>query len=206
MQKAVWYDCARNNYVVRTHSIEAAMQSVALLRQRQLEYNGGKKKGLAEKCSAITSVRDPRSWLPSLYFEKHKQQLCQGDLSVDRTVADFKAWCTTSGRLSKGYILPHVLQMFGADDVSTVLSKVTKSGGAITFGADSLNPPGGSKKDPSPLAGCHLLFLRTEMGEDWASMLEDAIPGVHYKRTAATTSHCPGASAHCKWFNGNRLQ
>jgi hypothetical protein len=83
----------------------------------------------------ITSIRDPRTWLPSLFFEKNKKRYCDGGVGVEQAVGEFSAFIgrgepssKTAGRLHKGFIAPRVLEHFGVANVTQALEAVTANG------------------------------------------------------------------------------
>ena len=42
------------------------------------------------RCVVLSSFRNPSSWLKSLYFEAHKEELCDGGKAVPTVLVDFE--------------------------------------------------------------------------------------------------------------------
>ena len=151
VSRALWFDCAKESTVVQTHNLEAALRSVALLRKRtpntfyKAKEGGSSGNSASEsgRCVVFTSVRDPRTWLPSLYFEKNKARLCEGDVSVDSALEGYKKWlgmglnaaerAKSLGRLSNSFVGHSVLSFWGEENMTHALEEVTAMGGAMSF-------------------------------------------------------------------------
>jgi len=78
--------CARNNVVLRTHHLESAASFLRFLQTTSPRSEA--------KCLVVTGVRDPRTWLPSLYFENNKARLCRlaESPSKEAVVSEYRKW------------------------------------------------------------------------------------------------------------------
>mmetsp|Transcript_1469 Transcript_1469/g.2326 ORF Transcript_1469/g.2326 Transcript_1469/m.2326 type:complete len:323 (+) Transcript_1469:182-1150(+) len=170
-------NCPAHNHAFRTHRLK---EGGIMLRHFVQKYPH-------EKCMVVTAIRNPQTWLPSLFMEKHKKTLCEG--STIRSAADFvmryRRWFLKNKkeiRKIASSVVPHLLKEFGGKSLTHQMTKMNENGGYVLMH---------NKSKRSKFRGCDLLFLRMEDQDNWSNVLPSVIPGTTYSRSQSRADLCP---------------
>eukprot|EP00521_Asterionellopsis_glacialis_P006543 CAMPEP_0195281676 /NCGR_PEP_ID=MMETSP0707-20130614/887_1 /TAXON_ID=33640 /ORGANISM="Asterionellopsis glacialis, Strain CCMP134" /LENGTH=357 /DNA_ID=CAMNT_0040340583 /DNA_START=81 /DNA_END=1154 /DNA_ORIENTATION=- len=193
-------DC-EDGHVIRTHDVINGMQLLGDIRKsfKQQKQQKGHE-GDQQQCLIITAVRDPQTWLPSLFLESNRNELCDRneDKSASRqqhlskkVMRMYKHWMNTNMyRVRWGLkdVRPQLLEEFGTN-LRTEMGNIERNGGYSLIP----HPSASSLYDgDNVLNGCELLFLRMEDHEKWPSILSSVLPGgFTYDKPSGRVDLCP---------------
>mmetsp|Transcript_5933 Transcript_5933/g.9151 ORF Transcript_5933/g.9151 Transcript_5933/m.9151 type:complete len:590 (-) Transcript_5933:116-1885(-) len=177
-------NCENRNHVVRTHDLQEGTQILKGLRE---EYASGQ----PQRCVIVTAIRDPRTWIPSLFMQTPQgQAFCDADVTRSQYLQAYHDWLMVNGgriQSAVANVRPKLLAEFGAESLASEMSRVDQNGGYSI-----LNQP-----DPQGVyADCQLLFLQMERSENWATIMAEVMPGVEYKKNKSRTESCPKIADH----------
>lgn len=134
-----------DSFVYRSHEVESTVQYFEARPQLKLGKSG--------RCVVVSAFRNPSSWLKSVFFEEHKEALCNGVDSVSQVLEDFEDWIVN--RLDpSAFKADGVAALFGFNDFSVVTKMTAHAGGFFRLPANSFSL--------GPFAPCDLIFLQTE--------------------------------------------
>jgi len=166
--------------VFRTHSADAHL--VKRVVDEKMEAEGTK----PEKCLAVTAVRDPLLSIPSLFFEKHREQYCDGSQDKEEILRTYDQFLLHNRGAKQVETTVAMLRAFGVEDILGAMEKLTEKGYAF------FDEP---EKD-GPWAGCELLFLQIDYEESNDNInngLDHAVEGVKMRPLRSREALCPKA-------------
>jgi len=176
--------CENGKDVLRTHHPGYGSEALAAIRPCYQERN---------KCVVVTSIRNPRSWLPAMFMHSPSggQKLCNADVSQEYFFEKYREWIMFEAEHIRETIVqvrPTLLEHFGSAGLTDEFKKMDTSGGYSLL------------NNPDPLGSfnnCELLFLRMEDAVHWPAIVEKVVPGVKYDRVKSRTEEkCLAVSTH----------
>jgi len=193
-------DC-QDGHVIRTHNVVNGMQLLNDIRKsfKQQKQQKGHEDD-QQQCLIITAVRDPQTWLPSLFLESNKVELCglnEGESTSrqkrlsKKVLRMYKHWMNTDMhrvRWGLNYVRPQLLEEFGTN-LRTEMENIERNGGYSLIQHPSSSP---LYDRDNVLNGCELLFLRMEDHDKWPSILSSLLPGgFTYDKPLGRVDLCP---------------
>mmetsp|Transcript_11377 Transcript_11377/g.17609 ORF Transcript_11377/g.17609 Transcript_11377/m.17609 type:complete len:310 (+) Transcript_11377:124-1053(+) len=178
------HSCENGKDVLRTDHPGHGSEALATIRPCLQERN---------KCIVVTSIRNPRTWLPAMFMNSPSggRKLCHADVSQEYFFEKYREWIMTEIEDIREKIMqvrPTLLEHFGSSGLTDEFKKMDTSGGYSLL------------NNPDPLGSfnnCELLFLRMEDAARWPEIVEKVVPGVRYKRLDSKSEvNCPEVSAH----------
>mmetsp|Transcript_27241 Transcript_27241/g.38312 ORF Transcript_27241/g.38312 Transcript_27241/m.38312 type:complete len:322 (+) Transcript_27241:192-1157(+) len=187
-------NCPMQNHVLRTHDWIAGGKMLRNFVSRHEQ----------EKCMVVTAIRDPQTWLASLFFERKKGELCDG--AKISSAADFvlmyRRWLLQTRqeiRTLASFVIPHLLKEFGAKSLTEEFMKMNANGGY------SLLHHPKRKSLLSNYHDCDLLFLRMEDNDNWENIVPSIIPGTSYSRGESRADLCPNVAEYYQAIKNLKL-
>jgi hypothetical protein len=74
--------CTHNMEVIQTHYADSGADAIASF-HRSSNQNSNR------KCIIVTAIRDPKTWLPSLFMQDRNKELCDRVMSYDEYHSDY---------------------------------------------------------------------------------------------------------------------
>jgi len=187
------------NVVLRSHHIGSAEGFLQFL-QRVAPAS-------TARCLVVTNIRDPRTWLPSLFFERNKEDLCKpNQVSAATVVGDYRRWLLSPQFSPVSYVAPDVLKLFeGGQNFTAVLGQLfgsslarTKTSSKTIGQPDSAGLSGAALHlraipgSPWAHSRCELVAMRVEDSDHWPAELAAASPGFRLYSSQGTSKRCAG--------------
>lgn len=178
--------CPGNKSVWRTHTVESGARGISLARERQGDA----------KCLVVTAIRDPQTWLPSLFLQG-AGSLCDGDRITSRLEFEqrYRRWLKKYQKMIRGRVtsvIPDLLKEFGAQSLTDEMEKINANGGYSLLS----HPESTTFQGKSAFAGCNLLLLRMEDASIWPDILSSVAPGLQYTVPKSRVDLCPNIAEH----------
>ena len=116
----------------------------------------------ADRCVAISAVRNPHLTIPSLFFELHKHELCDGSQPVEDVTRMYEKYLASPMPASQVLTIANVLRNFNGKhfDLYQALTMLAEDGVAMFNKAE----------EGSAWAGCELIMLQIDHDEDRANV------------------------------------
>mmetsp|Transcript_8870 Transcript_8870/g.13620 ORF Transcript_8870/g.13620 Transcript_8870/m.13620 type:complete len:307 (-) Transcript_8870:108-1028(-) len=172
----VLFDCEEEKHAVKSHNVNAGAELIESFRSQHP----------IEKCLVVTAIRDPQTWIPSMFMESRRDELCNANIaSTDEMIKIYREWVATHGsrlREAAQVIRPRLLAEFGASSLTDEMKKVDANGGYSIL--DKAAPDG-------PFGHCELLFLKVENSDKWPDFISSVMPGVVYHKGSSREELCP---------------
>jgi len=174
------YSCPDNNIVLRTHNVQEGKKTIKDMRQQHPP----------KKCLVVSAVRDPQTWIPSLFMQKFEKELCNADADDNLLVDKYREWYQSpEGRelisSVSQWVIPELLQEFGGVSLSEVFKSMDFYGGYSVL----LHPSTYGIGDA--FYNCELLMLRMEDHQIWPDIMTSILPGVSYYQIPSRPKLCP---------------
>jgi len=179
------YSCQSGVDLLRTHNPEPASEALATIRPNFQDR---------EQCLVITAIRDPRTWIPSMFMQSALggRDLCNAKIDQKGFFQRYHDFIMGEYEFIQHGILhirPPLLKHFGATSLDDEFAKMEKNGGYSLL----------DKPDPlGPFSNCELLFLRMEDSAKWPSFISTVMPGVKYQKNKSRSQECPRIADHYK--------
>jgi len=147
-----YHSCKDNRAVIESQDISTSAQEV----KAYLEQNPG------GKCTVVTAIRSPVSWLQSQYLQSRVGLSCISAMTKEELINDYKKFLRTFKILQEiGDCLPQLLEEFNGGSLAEQFEIMDENGGY------SILPSSKSKFE-----ACELLFLRLEQSNQWEEYIQ----------------------------------
>jgi hypothetical protein len=198
--------CPDGSLVFRSHELEAA---TTYTKQHGWFANQ------TGKCAFVTVFRNPLSQMKSMFFEQHKERLCNGsDLKSGALREAFNAWIyglpteEILGVKSRGseevfrnpaasFSSAVLARLCGLDNYTAVLHEVSGNGGLLHL--DGSKAPAGEFGEFGSKVRrhrCELIILQLEKLNDQFTNVRRLLPYVQeFERELSTLHYCPNAGS-----------
>jgi len=149
----------KDTAVFRAHRSSAGLKAVS---NHRLHFNDP-----SHQCLIMTSIREPSTWIKSLFMEKNKILCEDSSMTMEKFFEKYLEWLPKFNyRLSsQDNPIKGLLEEFGAPSLSYHFENFDRNGGYSVV----LHPEEG------PLQGCKLLFLRLEDANNWSNALSSHV-------------------------------
>jgi len=177
--KTTYVNC-ENRHVVRTHDVESGIMALDKLHVSP-----------DQKCMIATAIRDPRTWLPSVFMQRRNKELCHAKMTKKRFFSIYRHWIIDDVeqiryflRIARPWLLSHY-----RTSLTDVMNASRQNGGYALI----QSPHVGGR-----FANCELLFLQMEESKKWPTFMESVWPGISFAKGKARTDACPESADHYK--------
>jgi len=165
------------SFVYRSHDVNESVKYFE-------EHPNLKLGGANGRCVVLSSFRNPSSWLKSLYFEAHKEELCDGGKAVPTVLADFEDFLKQNMDPT-AFKAGDAAALFGIRDFRSLMSTTKERGGYFHMPANYW------KNGPFPQ--CEFIFLQVEaMGKSHEHFLAEW-PNIKPMQHEKTDDVCPNS-------------
>jgi len=176
-----------------------------------------------DKCLVVSAIRDPATFLPSLFMEKH-DNLCA--LAEERkhkprhTLKLYREWLKLDAKFFYFPGISYLLNEFGAESLTSEMEKMNRNGGFSVLPHPSklqhqnsiksdvekheISHEKASSNHQSPYSNCDFLFLKLEDHGNWRFIFdrimivpENERP-IYYKKPSGSNREklCPALKEH----------
>ena len=193
-----------NNYIVRTRDTEEARDYLRTTRSENPDI----------QCLVVTAVRNPRTSIPSMFFDN--RNYCEPDsseyvgdnVSREAILDDYIDWLEGPlgvGQIANGIssVIPKLMYDIYDTSITEEFRKMDETRDSVRRiipksgpGFSLISPPAKLQSSDDGFAGCDMLFLRVEDSEAWPSIIQSFFPGAIYHLGKSRRDICPAMSEH----------